>query len=386
MYVLTAAVALSAALAAAGCPASGPLAGAAASHVLTAAAAADGRGLSVLPDTARGRTEAAPHRVRITKSYYASLCFYGYGQLGFGGKKFNPDYAEFARKLDAMVAGLGFRTPAVTGPFYQLTFQLPAYFDPKSPEEMEGLFAAVRRFIRSGSLDEFRKKWPAEARALEDWFPGGAKGYFQKTLGGREDVVDQALDTWAQYMKVLWPKYRPEYEAKLKGYPLAAYESECNKLGVFEAWQREFGVKYPYTDLVIVICPENPTMATSIGPDRVVFGAMHSLDDLRTSVVHEVGTRCLSLSLLFQDAATSKAMSADYEGMLKLVEMEVCFRTPRILPGVTKDSFVGGMRLEKLMAWRQRQELSGSLREAEAAGATGLLLQLYVRARRDGAL
>ena len=330
--------------------------------------------------------EAAPHRVRITKSYYASLCFYGYGQLGFGGKKFNPEYADVARRLDAMVADLGFRTPAVTGPFYQLTFQLPAYFDPKSPEEMDGLFAAVRRFVRSGTLDEFRKKWPAEARALEEWFPGGAKGYFQKTLGGREDVVDQALDTWAQYMKVLWPKYRPEYEAKLKGYPLAAYESECNKLGVFEAWQRELGVKYPYADLVIVVCPENPTMASGIGPDKFVFGAMHSLEDLKNSVVHEVGTRCLSLSLLFQDPATSEAMSVDYGGMLKLVQMEVCYRTPRVLPGLTKDSFVAGMRLEKLMAWRKRQELSGNLREAESARVAELLSQLYVRAKREGAL
>jgi len=329
---------------------------------------------------------ATAHRVRIVKSYYVSLCSYGFGQLGFGGKKFNPDYAEFARKLGAMAADLGFRAPAATGPFYQLVFQMPGYFDPKSPEEMADLFAAVKRFVRSGSLDEFSKRWPVEARTLEEWFPGGAKSYFQKTLGGREAVVGQALDTWVEYMKVLWPNYRAEYEAKLKAYPFEAYRSECDKLRVFEAWQRELGVEYPYANLVVVVCPENPTMASSIGPGKVVFGAMHSLEDLKASVVHEVGIRCVPLSLLFQDPATSKAMSVDYEGMLKLVQTEVCFRTPRILPGTTGDSFVRGMRLEKLMAWRQEQESSGSLKEAESAGVTALLSQLYVRAKRDGAL
>ncbi len=386
MFVLTAALALSVALAVCGCSASGPPAGAAASPGVTPAATAAGRVPSVLADTTRGRTEAARHRVRITKNYYVSLCWYGFGQLGFGGKKFNPDYAEFAKRLDALVGDLGFRTPAVKAPFFQLVFQIPGYFDPKSPEELDDLFAAMRRFIRSGSLDEFRQKWPAQARALEDWFPGSAKGYFQKTLGGREDVVDQALDTWARYMRVLWPKYRPEYEARLRDYPFEAYESECNRLGVFGAWQREFGVEYPYADLVLVVCPENPTMATSIGPDKVVFGAMHSLEDMKNSVVHETGTRYPSLSLLFQHPATSAAMSADYEIMLKLVQAEVCYRTPRILPGLAKDSFVTGMRLEKLMAWRQRQELSGGLKDAAASGPADLLAQLYARAKRDGVL
>jgi hypothetical protein len=324
--------------------------------------------------------------VRLTKSYYVSLCSHGFGQLGFGGKKFNPDYAGYARRLDALVGNLGFRAPVVKGPVFQLIFQLPGYLDPKSPEEMDDVFGAVRRFIRSGSLDEFRARWPAQARAMEEWFPGSAKGYFQKTLGGREGVVDQALDTWAQYMRVLWPKYGAEYEAKLRDYPFEEYESECNRLGAFEAWQREFGVEYPYTDLVLVVCPENPTLAVSLGPDRIVFGAMHSLDDMKNSVVHEVGTRYPSLSLLFQHPATSAAMSADYEGMLKLVQAEVCFRTPRVLPGLARDSFVTGMRLEKLMAWRKRQEQAGGLKDAPSSGPAELLAQLYARAKRDGML
>ena len=362
-------LALVVALAACGCVASGP----------PAKAAPPG---ATAPDTAG----VARHRVRVTKSYYVSLCQYGFGQLGFGGKKFNPDYAEYAKKLDAMVGDLGFRTPAVRGVFYQLVFQLPGYFDPRTPEEMADLLAAVRRFVRSGSLDEFRPKWPAKARALEEWFPGGVTGYFQKTLGGREEVVGQALDTWAQYMRILWPKYQPEYAAKLGDYPFKKYEAACNELGTFEAWQREFGVEYPYADLVLVVCPENPTMASSIGPDKVVFGAMHSLEEMENSVVHEAGTRHLPLYLLFGHPATSAARAADHEGMLRLIQTEVCYRTPRILPGLTRDSFASGMRLEKLLAWRKKQEEAGGLPAGSGIDPAELLSQLYARAKRDGVL
>ena len=357
-----------------------------ATTIATAAGITAGRDSSVAPDTTKGTATDARHRVRVTKNYYVSLCSYGLGELGFGGKKFNPDYAEFAKKLGVMVGDLGFRAPVVKGTFLQLAYQIPGYFDPKSPEEMVDLFAAMKRFIRSGSLDEFRTKWPVEARQLDNWFPGSAKSYFQRTLGGREDVVSQALDTWAQYMGILWPKYQAEYATKLKDYPFEVYESRCNKLAVFEAWQREFGVEYPYADLVLIVCPENPTMASSIGPDKVVFGAMHSWDQMKNSVVHEIGARYPSLFLLFQHPSTSAIMGADYEGMLKLIQMEVCFRTPRILPDLTRDSFVTGMRLEKLMAWRTKQELSGGLKDTASTGPAELLSQLYARAKRDGAL
>ncbi len=385
---LAAVVSLSAFPAVSGCSASRlPAAATASPPGLPAAPATPGaRGSSAAADTTRGRPETARHRVRVTRNYYVSLCWYGFGQLGYGGKKANPEYAGFGRKLTTSVGDLGFRQPMIRGPIFQLIFQLPGYFDPRSQEEMADLFAAVRRFIRSGSLDEFRPKWPAQARALEEWFPDGAKSYFQNTFGGREEVVNQALDTWALYMRILWPRYKSVYEAKLADYPFEAYESQCNRLGAFEAWQRELGVEYPYADLVLVVCPENPTMATSIGPDKIVFGAMHSLEDLKNSAVHEVGVRLPSLSLLFQHPATSAAMITDYDGMLRLVQTEICYRTPRILPGLSTDNFVTGMRIEKLMAWRSGQEQSGGLPDAASAGPAELLSELYARAKKDGVI
>jgi hypothetical protein len=79
-------------------------------------------------------------------------------------------------------------------------------------------------------------------------------------------------------------------------------------------------------------------------------------------------------------------MSADYDGVLRLVQTEVCYRTPRILPGLTKDNFVTGMRLEKLMAWRAGQEQAGGLPDAASTGPTELFAQLYARAKKDGVL
>jgi hypothetical protein len=331
-------------------------------------------------------TKSAPHRVLITRDYYASLCWYGLGQLGFGGREFNPDYAEYASKLDLMVGDLGFRAPSVKGPMLQLIYQMPAYFNPESPAEMSELFGAMKRFIKSGSLDEFRKKWPRESARLEEWFPGNARGYFEKTLGSHEDVVGQALDVWEQYMEALWPKYRADYEAKLKGYPFEKYESQCESLGAFKFWRREFGVDYPYADFILVICPENPTLASSIGPDKVLFGAMHTWTDMRNAVAHEIGVRYPSLSLLYENRTMSAIMATDYDDVLRLVQVEVCFRTPKILPGLKRDSFVSGMRLERLLAWRAKQEAAGGLEGPASAGPAELLLELYVRAKKDGVL
>jgi hypothetical protein len=44
------------------------------------------------------------------------------------------------------------------------------------------------------------------------------------------------------------------------------------------------------------------------------------------------------------------------------------------------------MRLERLLAWRAKQEAAGGLEGPASAGPAELLLELYVRAKKDGVL
>lgn len=163
-----------------------------------------------------------------------------------------------------------------------------------------------------------------------------------------------------------------------EGLPLRGHEERCRRLDPVEAWEKELGLPYPYDRFELVICPESRTVASSLGPEKVVFGAAHAWPLMRNAVVHEIGVRMISFEHLSNHPATRPLMERDYLGVLKLIETEICFRKPRLLPDLTDDPFIRSMRLEKLVEWRTGKrpgaDLAASLAEWHTeAKALGLI-------------
>ena len=316
--------------------------------------------------------------IQLKRSYYVSLCWYGLRQIGFTGEGANPEYEVWTQQLTDVGSTFGFKAPVAEGPLFQFLYQIPGYLDPKDPSELRDIFEVSKRFLKTGSLSEFQTMWPNKTRHWEKWFHGVATESMRKSFADDMDVASQALDIWADYMEYLWPQYRQMYSEKLESYPFEEYERRCRQLDCFEKWEEEFGFGYPYTEFVLVICPESPTRASSLGPEQVVFGSIHTWNTLRNSVIHEIGVRCPGLHRLAEHPATKSIMQDDYVGLLTLIETEVCYRKPRILPDLKGDEFLTGMGLEALVEWRAEQEMGQNF---EVSFST-----LYSRAKKKGLL
>lgn len=317
------------------------------------------------------------HIIRLQKSYYVSLCWYGLKQLGFVQGTTSPGYEDWAKKLSNLGGTFGFHVPMASGPLFSFVYQIPGYLNPKDPSEMRDIMQAGKESLRTDSKD-FLNKWPEKTRHWNKWYHSVAREEVRRNFAGQENAACKTLDVWTEYMEFLWPQYSEIYIENLKEYPFEEYEKRCNRLDAFESWRKEFTLEYPYTDFYLVICPENRTVASSLGPEKIVFGAMHSWDTMRHSVVHEIGGRFLGLHLLAENPVTSTIMRKDLLGLLKLLETEVCYRKPRVLPNLKEDGFIKGMNLQALVELRANQKIDRNLVEFFAV--------LYDKAKQEGLL
>jgi hypothetical protein len=297
--------------------------------------------------------------VRLDVSYYASLCWYGLQQLGFAHSPLNPQYASWAEKMEDLGATFDFRPPIAGGPLFTFVYQIPGYLNPADPAELGGILEAVKDFLHSADLEAFTR-WPDKTQHWDKWYHAVARQRMREQLAGQEASACQLLDLWFEFMAQLWPLYREIYTCKLRGYPFDACEERANRVKAFEEWQHEYHLDYPYTVFDLVICPENPTYASSLGPEKVVFSAMHGWGDLRHALVHELGVRFPGLHRLAENPEVRLLMEEDELGVLKLLEAEVCVRKRRLLPDLDEDVFERSMRLERLVAWRAAQKVNGN--------------------------
>ncbi len=297
--------------------------------------------------------------VRLDVSYYASLCWYGLQQLGFAHSPLNPHYAVWAERMEDLGAALIFNSPDAGGPLFTFVYQIPAYLNPTDLADLDEILKATKVFLHSADLKAF-DQWPDKTLHWDEWYHGPARRRMRRALGGREESAAELLDLWFEFIAHLWPLYRETYTRKMRGYPFDACEERANRLGAFESWQREYHLDYPYTTFGLVICPENPTYASSLGPEKVVFGAIHGWSDLRHALVHELGVRFPGLHRLAENPEVRTLMEEDELGVLKLLEAEVCVRKRRLLPDLDEDVFERSKRLERLVAWRAEQTVNGN--------------------------
>lgn len=316
--------------------------------------------------------------IRLQKSYYVSLCWYGLRLLGFAGEDADPAYAAWARRLSRLGDAFGFHAPLAGGPLFAFVYQIPGYLDPRDPPELLEVMELGKSFLRTGDVQPLLDRWPGRTHYWDRWYHAIEREDILHTFAGQADAACHAIDGWVEYMQALWPDYRELYLRATEAYPFAEYEQRCRDLEAFRKWQAELGLAYPFSDFVLVICPESPTQASSLGPEKVVFGAQHPWQQMQNAVVHEIGVRYLAPHLFAEHPAASAVLRADQLGLLRLLETEVCYRKPRLLPALQEDAFIDGMGLQALVEWRARQKVKGDLVMAIAG--------LYAKARKEGLL
>lgn len=318
------------------------------------------------------------HEVFVGRSYYASLCFYCLAQLGFTGAEPDPALAEWSVELSGLGAAFSFRAPLAGGPLFTLLYQIPAYLDIQTPEELRGVVDGLHTFVRTGSLDSLMEHNADRTAFWDEWYVTAWTEQILSPLRGMEEQACRAINRFSDLLSLLWDQYKSLYLQKLATYPFVERQSLLRAQKPFRLWADELGWDYPYRDFEFVICPESRSSASSLGPEKIVFGARHDEHLMVNSLIHEVGVRFFSMGRLARHTQLGPQLRQDYEGIIKLVETEVCFRKPRLMPGLTDDPFIRGMKLGDLIAWRSRQR--------EGLDLLGDLADWYAMARAEGLL
>lgn len=315
--------------------------------------------------------------IGLCSSYYASLCWRGLRKLGFAGGEPEPGYAGWSSRLSRVGSHFSFAAPLAGGPAFTFVYQIPGSLDPAGPANLAEVADFLEEFIRHKDVTALMRRWPERTRYWDQWYIPGSMVYL---ADGREDELIGLVRLFIEFLAGEWEGYREEHEAKLAGYPFADRAAAAVAVEPMVLWDRELGMPYPYDRFDLVICPESRTLASSLGPERVVFGAMHDWPAMRDAIVHEVGVRYLSIGRLRSHPATHDLIARDFGGVIRLVETEVCYRKPRLLPDLdpSADPFMKGMRLGELVAWRRAKQ--------DPSDFFGTLPEWYADARSRGLL
>ena len=299
--------------------------------------------------------------VSVRHHYYPSLCYWGLNQAGFNRDGF-VRYEEWARELSALGDAFAFAPPSAGGPMFSLLYQIPSYLDPQDPSELPKITEGLKHFIRTGKMEFFLHQWPEGTRHWEQWFTEPCVEYILRGMGEDREGACALTERFFEYMDFLWPQYASRFARSTED---SALDDRLGRLDprIAECWEDLLGVGYPYDAFSLIICPESPTAASSLGPEKVVFGQDHSLDMMEHAFVHEVGVRTIGLHRLAEHPATAELMMDDYVAMLKLIEAEVCYHKPHVLPGLERDLFLEGMGLGSLV--EDRAQMTESRRQLD---------------------
>jgi len=318
------------------------------------------------------------HAIKIRGSYYSSLCFYGLQKIGFMNNPVDPVYSQWADKLNQLGEAFRFKAPLAGGPLFTLVYQIPGYLNPQSPKDLDMIFQATIDFIDKRDVGVFLDRFPVRTNYWNQWY---TTAWLNHLFTGLEHDIfgaQQTLNVFSDFMQHIWDDYSSIYTNSLTAYNFCEREQKANRLDAFKQWHEQLNQQYPYSDFTAVICPQSGTFASSLGPEKIVFGAKHPWSVMENALFHEIGVRTANLDLLSKHPATAEIMKNDYYDMLKIIETEICHRKPNLLPDLEQDPFVRGMGLDRLMAWRSGQQALTDLPES--------LARLYARAKEEDLL
>jgi|GEM_PF-2954634 len=325
------------------------------------------------------------YNTSVDTHYYPSLCFRALKRLGFAGRESTGEDEDMADKLSQVGEAFNFAPPVAGGPVFTLVYQIPGYLDPGQPEEMMEIFKLVGDFVKIGDVKHICRRFPEKTEEWDLWYIESLLNIFLHPLEGRKQDVLRLLDLFSGYLEQLWPQYRDEFSGWCRELDIEAWEDKLQMNRVIDSWEAVMETSYPYRGFIMVPCPETPSAASSLGPDKIVLGARHGVDGARDTLVHEVGVRMPGLHRLAEHPATAGLMADDYVGMLRLLEAETCFRKPKVMQELgwdydaKQDGFLHGkMKLQGLVQLREDLCTSGSLHE--------MFAEWYQEACREGFL
>ena len=293
-------------------------------------------------------TEGSRGHVRTATSYYASLCWFGLRELGFTGSTPNPQLEDWRRRIESLGAAFDFRPPVAGGPMFGLLYQIPAYLAPSDAEALDDIQACIHTALRTQSMACFHESWPTKTANWGSWY--------KIDIGDASQAADLA-GTFFDFIRTLWDEYRPAYTHQLGGFPFKVEQDHLNAIAIFDRWEKSLGVSYPYDEFRMIICPETPAYASSVGPDAIVFGLKTGREEIVPSAIHEVGVRYSNLGYLTQYKPTADIIASDYTGLLKIIEAETCYQKMRVFPEIETDQFLSPS-WEAIVAWREHQTVT----------------------------
>jgi hypothetical protein len=326
-------------------------------------------GLEDRHTTGYPRVEGTEGRVHLAMSYYASLCWFGLRQLGFTGRPPNPHFEEWARRIKSLGAVFDFKPPVAGGPMFGLLYQIPAYLNPPDADALDGVQACILTALRTQSMACFHERWPAKTANWGSWY--------EIDVSDTDRAVD-LTEAFFDFVETLWNKYRTPYAQKLDDFPFQREQDRVNSLAIFNRWEKTLDVSYPYAEFRMIICPETPTYASSVGPDAIVFGLQTGREEIVPSVIHEVGVRYSNLDYLKRYGPTADIIASDYTGLLKIIEAETCYQKMRVFPEIETDQFLSPS-WEAIVAWREHQTVTFD-------NYYDHLARMYRQAVKDGVL
>lgn len=313
----------------------------------------------------------------LEKNYYLSLTWNGLRKLGYMVEPVHPMFQSWSEKIFQAGKDIGF-SPRTTGsPLIPFIYQIPGYFNPKDTNEFKEIMKGCKEMIKTGSIDYFLKKWPAQTAFWDQWYNPAELARIFGEIGDRKEACLQTLDIWTKFITVFWQQYEQNYEVKIKDYPFEENQAKIDSIEVIQGWNKILHSKYPYASLHVEICPENKTSAISLGPEKILFYRQNSYDDLVNTIVQETGVRYF-FAQVAKDREIADIAKNDHEGLKKLIQAEVCFRKPAIYKPAN-DTYISGMKLETIIEWRKTQQFSGGPLSA-------FLKELYARAKKDGVI
>ncbi len=325
------------------------------------------------------------HNTSVDTHYCPSLCFRALKRLGLAGGESTGEDENVAEELGEVGEAFNFAPPVAGGPIFTLVYQIPGYLDPAQPEQMMEIFELVGDFVQTGNIERICGRFPEKTEEWDLWYIESLINVLLHPFAGREQDVLRLVGIFSGYLEQLWPQYLDEFSGWSKEFDTDAWEAELQMSRVVDSWEAVMETSYPYRGFTMVACPETPSTASSLGPDKIILGARHGIDGARDSLVHEVGVRMPGLHRLVEHPATTGLMADDYVGMLRLLEAETCFRKPEVMQELgweydaQGDGFLHGkMGLQSLVQIRENLCTSGDLPE--------MFADWYQEARREGYL
>ncbi|MFP4456766.1 MAG: hypothetical protein ACLFPS_03835 [Clostridia bacterium] len=302
----------------------------------------------------------------FNKNIYPSSAYYVLKQLGLIPGQEDPKFLELGNQISALGKSFSLQSSLAGGPLFRLIYQIPSYLE-ITPIEFDKYFQSTSNFVKFKDLDIFLDRWPNKTKFFKQWYTSGWINLLSKSIDHDPSRALAIIETFLLILHDSWSKYENIYQDKLFALILKKenLEKEYNSYNIFDRWEKSFNNKYPYDNLEVIICPESNSIASSLGPEKLVIGSSR-MDSCLNSLIHEIGLRMLNLNYFANNSYTRAIMKEDYHGFLVLMEAEICYRKKELFPEIKEDMFMNVMNMEAIVKWRTNKDVDAELAKSFA--------------------